>query len=137
MPFGKYGAGTGMVSSSQGISCDELNYCYPNGAPVTSSTQASCAAGTYCPLSSILENECRPGTYSQSNVATSTSSCENCPAEYYCPNWGMTTSDLSSYSCYDGYLCLGGAIHPSNLDDVTIRLCPKGSYCKQSNTPTT
>jgi Tyrosine-protein kinase ephrin type A/B receptor-like len=27
---------------------------------------------------------------------------------------------------------MGSAIHPSNLDDVTIKLCPAGSYCKQT-----
>ena len=30
---------------------------------------------------------------------------------------------------------MGGAIDPSNLDDVTVKLCPSGSYCKQIITP--
>jgi len=41
--------------------------------------------------------------------------------------------------CPDGYVCLGGAIHESLNDDVTVRLCSVGFFCKLStstnNTP--
>jgi hypothetical protein len=57
--------------------------------------------------------------------------CLQCDAEKYCDEWGMSQS--SQKDCFDGYVCLGGAIHPSNLDDVTIKLCPAGSYCPGSS----
>lgn len=60
----------------------------------------------------------------------SEANCLQCPAEKYCPDFGLVESDLED--CPAGYVCMGGAIHPSNLDDVTIKLCPTGSYCPGS-----
>jgi len=42
---------------------------------------------------------------------------------------------LPAYNCYNGYICRGSAIHPSNMDGITIILCPAGSYCHQNNLP--
>lgn len=56
--------------------------------------------------------------------------CLSCPAEYYCPEYGLTSASLEV--CPDGYVCLGGAIDPSNLDGSTIKLCPAGYYCPGS-----
>lgn len=39
---------------------------------------------------------------------------------------------MDDYVCPEGYLCLGGAIHYSQLDNVTVTLCAAGAYCKKS-----
>ena len=89
-----------------------------------------CVAGQICATNTIVPKICGPGTYSDAIAPSNVSNCIACPAKKYCPDWGLTASTLKS--CPDGYVCLGGAIDPSNLDGVTIKLCPAGSRCKLS-----
>lgn len=83
--------------------------------------------------------------------------CEACDADYYCPYWGThstkawqndddgnccdeTTSSGCTpcqLTCKDGYLCMGGATHYNNLDNVTVKLCPAGNVCSVDETLTT
>lgn len=39
-------------------------------------------------------------------------------------------TQASQKNCPDGYLCKGGAVHPSVMDEVTVALCPPGNTCK-------
>ena len=93
-----------------------------------------CVAGEICSTNTIVPTICEPGTYANPDVTTyvtsTTDLCLACPVAKYCPDWGLTEADLED--CPDGYVCMGRTIHPSNLDDVTIKLCPQGSYCKQT-----
>lgn len=67
----------------------------------------------------------------------SAENCPDCPAEKICPGWGLyeasSDASLRPQDCAAGYVCLSGAIHQSNLDDVTVKLCPQGSYCPGSS----
>ena len=96
---------------------------------------AGCAIGEICATNTAVPTLCPPGTYTDPTATgpgtAESSYCSACPADRYCPDWGLTSSDLQN--CPDGYVCLGSAIHPSNLDDVTIKLCPVGYYCSQAN----
>ena len=86
-----------------------------------------CVAGTYIP------EFCEQGTYFSGSDNTA-EDCTACPANYYCPNWGMSYSDMTTnYPCPAGYVCILGAIHPSNRDDVTIRFCREGYECDFAN----
>ena len=38
----------------------------------------------------------------------------------------------TEYKCLPGYKCLGGAIHPSKRDGVSVDLCQIGSFCDPS-----
>jgi hypothetical protein len=62
--------------------------------------------------------------------------CLPCPLNRLCPKYGVSEADVTNgdplYMCPDGYVCLGGAIHESLNDDVTVRLCSVGYYCKLS-----
>ena len=130
--FGLQYAGTGLTSPSAGTNCDPLKKCYPTSSnPITAATQANCANGEICPGGVAVPELCPPGTYGTA-AASATYNCQNCDIDKYCPLWGMTAA--TQLTCPDGYLCLGGAIHPSNRDDVTVRLCPKGSYCAMTST---
>lgn len=90
-----------------------------------------CTVGEICSTNTIVPSVCPPGTYTNPdlNTATDSADCLSCPIDKYCPDYGITASTLEN--CPDGYVCMGGAIHPSNLDDVTIKLCDAGSYCVQ------
>ena len=72
--------------------------------------------------------------------ANSEMSCLPCPINRLCPKYGVSEADVTNgdknYVCPDGYVCLGGAIHESLNDDVTVRLCSVGYYCKLSTSAT-
>jgi hypothetical protein len=91
-----------------------------------------CGVGEICAANTIVPDKCPPGTYTNpaETSGMSSANCLSCPTDYYCPDWGLLEADLQS--CPDGYVCMGGAIDPSNRDDVTIKLCPAGSYCLQN-----
>lgn len=140
--FGYYYTSGGVVSAGAGTPCNEKEYCYPQaGAPVTDAGVA-CAAGEICPAGTAVAQLCPPGTYSTNTGPSASYDCTACPANYYCPAFGLTGLPLSgipndptdldkylAYPCPAGYECLGGAIHESNVDDVTMRLCPRGYKC--------
>lgn len=129
--------GDPITSTADATECPNLYSCYDTASAGLTETEMlaehACVAGEVCATNTIVPTLCEPGTYSDPLVTvavdTSTDLCVACPVGSYCPDWGLTSSNLED--CPDGYVCLGGAIHPSNLDDVTIKLCPAGSYCKQ------
>jgi hypothetical protein len=150
----------GLTSASLCLACPYGRYCtYINDKPITQKADASecpelkkcyvaagdntfnsldiedCAYGEICAINTAVPELCPPGTYSDPSVATPSSEasdyCLPCPANKYCPDWGLTLAELEN--CPDGYVCMGSAIHPSNLDDITIKLCPAGYYCSQAN----
>jgi hypothetical protein len=139
-PYGKYCTwsvdGLPITSTADATECPDLFSCYDiTSAGLTFAEMTSdeaCGAGEICATNTIVPEVCEPGKYANPAVVvavtTSTDLCISCPVEKYCPDWGLTSADLED--CPDGYVCMGGAIHPSNLDDVTIKLCPAGSYCK-------
>ena len=53
--------------------------------------------------------------------------CVLCKENYFCPDFGLNEGTISP--CPPGYECLGGAIHKSKIDGITMRLCPKGRMC--------
>lgn len=98
---------------------------------------APCVDNEICGTNTIVPEKCPPGEYTNpaQSGAMSVANCLSCPANRYCPEYGLDDGDMnptsgtSAYLCPDGYVCMGGAIHPSNLDEVTIKLCPEGWYC--------
>lgn len=144
LAWGFYSATTGLTNWNLGTSCDAGNYCEVNTAVtpnrIADTDMEDCPAGSYCGNGEIWYNACPPGTYGN-DPADTTNLCTSCSVGYYCPKFGMTdpavaqwddnsgSPDLNKYKCPDGYLCLGGAIDPSNRDDVTIKFCPVGYKC--------
>ena len=69
------------------------------------------------------------------------SSCDSCPASYYCPS---NTSDPTIYPCPQGYYCPIGTAHAyenpcpeGTYNNLTLQqnsssceLCPPGMYCE-------
>lgn len=139
-PYGKWcewtSAGLPITSIADSQECVVLQYCYDvtsTGLTDTEMYLLDCVDGQICAANTIVPEYCAPGTYTNPAQVgpMSESNCLSCPAEKYCPDWGLTETDLED--CPAGYVCMGGAIHPSNLDDVTIKLCPTGSYCPGSS----
>lgn len=139
-PYGKYCTWTDenlpITSTADATECPLLYSCYDVASAGLTETEMysehECVAGEICAANTIVPEVCEPGTYANPAVSTAvdtkTDLCLACPEGKYCPDWGLTVSNLED--CPDGYVCMGRAIHPSNLDDVTIKLCPAGSYCK-------
>lgn len=79
---------------------------------------------------------CVPGTYMDAAGPLTSYSCASCPVDYYCPDWGITRvagpNPYTNYPCPAGYLCEGGAVHPSKRDNISIKLCPVGYFCDKS-----
>lgn len=138
-PYGTYMDTAGLTTTSAAIQCPELFKCYnPDLTTPTLTTQVACVESDTCPLGTILPQTCPPGTYNNiQTVASPSLICTSCPTNKFCPSWGLTYHDmqLAIYNCPDGYICRGSAIHPSNMDGITILLCPAGSYCNQNNLP--
>ena len=61
-----------------------------------------CPTGNYCPQASAVPLPCEAGTY---NFATGRSTCEQCPAGYYCE---QNTTDPTSDPCPTGHYCPPG-----------------------------
>lgn len=113
-PPGTYSDTPGAKSKFDCKACDAGKYCLGAGKP---QPDGDCLPGYYCPLQSksMYEYTTLPGYYSKAaadrqtpcetgkyNPLTAQSSCQDCPAGFYCPN--TATSDLL-------------------LD------CPKGAFC--------
>ena len=66
--------------------------------------------------------------------------CLACPINRLCPKYGVSEAEVTgsdvNFMCPDGYVCLGGAIHESLLDNTTVRLCAVGYFCKLSTSAT-
>jgi hypothetical protein len=106
----------------------------------TSSTNGGgypCPVGYYCPSGTIVPNPCKPGTYNDQTLQTT--SCITCPAGYYCPDFAMQVS--TTYPCTAGYFCLAGSIYPtpcpagtfgspaSSVDSTACQACTATKYC--------
>lgn len=140
-PYGRFcglnADGGPITQVADASECPEYDKCYPTAGDntFTSTDVTDCSVGEICATNTAVPTLCPPGSYTDPLATTSGNSqsdyCLPCPANKYCPDWGLTSADLEN--CPDGYVCLGSAIHPSNLDDVTIKLCPVGYYCSQAN----
>jgi len=128
-PYGKYCDAIALVSGQQGKPCTILKKCY-GGRNATNMT--ACTVGEYCPAGTAVPGACPPGQYSTTNAAMGTLTCSRCDVKKYCPSWGMTSA--TQVTCSPGYLCKGGAVHPSVNDDVTVSLCPVGNTCLSTRT---
>ena len=96
---------------------------YETGIQITE--QLACPAGYFCPQGTDIYfiNECPAGTYGASTGLSSSTECTPCPATKYCEVTGLTTADLTSRTCADGYLC------PLSSTTEFQTECPKHSYC--------
>jgi hypothetical protein len=72
-----------------------------------------CPIGHFCVAGETIETPCAPGTY---NDQETRSSCFDCPAGYYCPDYGMSVPLI----CLEGYYCPGSNVYPTP--------CPTGTY---------
>lgn len=59
------------------------------GTTPNSAVEARCAVNEICPTGTAVATLCPPGTYTSTEYPTDASACVSCPANYYCPEWGM------------------------------------------------
>ena len=108
-----------MTSVADAQECSTTKKCYDtanDGFTEADQTAASCGLSEICTTNTIVPSYCEPGTYTDPAYTSGMASaqCVSCPAEYFCPKYGMVASDFTSttsYDCPDGYVCIGGAIH--------------------------
>jgi hypothetical protein len=133
--FGKYyvnadSGATPNTSPNAGNDCDAGYKCYPysggSQVAISSATHVQCGETEICESGTYIPVLCPPGTISPGGYPTSYN-CQSCPADKVCPEYDMTAA--TAIDCPAGYVCLGGAIHQSNRDEVTIRFCSPGKYC--------
>ena len=157
--YGKYYPNTsGYITAASGTDCLAGFKCHHNKEPtdtlasatkITASTVAggatACARNEICPAGTSVPTMCPPGKYQAEEGPMSTTTCVDCPTDYYCPYWGITnlvsvhsTSPLpyDAYTCPKGYVCNSGAIDPSLRDDVKVILCAQGKFCDMTIVPT-
>lgn len=162
--YGKFGDGTdseGYVTRAQGDRCEAGYTCYTDSDPLVYSSRANmelqlCPLGESCQGGNIHGVACAPGTYfdiDTNSAGQDTTECVSCDADYYCPYWGTRSTKFhedtvnccnpSNYidgcnpcqlTCADGYICMGGAIHYDNRDEVTVKFCPAGYVCQVDET---
>ena len=69
--------------------------------------------------------------------------CADCPAGYYCPYLGATTTIIgsstgdSTHKCNEGYICHGKSIKPYGNDGTIASACSAGSKCDRGDTTET
>lgn len=102
------------------LSCPAGYYC-PLQA-VGDYTAYPCPDQFYCPAGSSEPTLCIDGYLCEQATAGSQDTQTACPAGYYCIA-GF------KYSCFAGYLCMGGASVPAPTDGSTGKLCDQGYYC--------
>ena len=73
---------------------------------MTNYTISPCPLGHYCPEATPDPIPCPPGSYRDTEGATSQSECTICPAGYYCPN---DTASQYGIACDDGQFCPEGS----------------------------
>ena len=83
-------------TSSTTSPCTAGNYC-----PAGNLNPVPCPPGAYCPAGSENYINCPVGTFSDSNSATTVSTCLPCPANYYCAGRGLTSTSYNF--CGDGF----------------------------------
>jgi hypothetical protein len=92
--------------------CTAGYYCAAGSSSVTA---AQCSRGYYCPTASVTQYACLPGTYQGS---AGQSSCDPCPAGYYCDGVDGTTYT----TCPKGFYCPSGTTFSNEYP------CPAGTY---------
>ena len=134
-PAGFFSNSTGLESRSECTPCEEGSYCDTDGltSPTgpcspgyycptgqTSDTPANftCPRGMHCPLRSATPRQCPPGELTQS---PGQSTCQTCPAGYFCLPVMSANASLNLQPCPRGFFCPNGTGH-------NWRLCPAGSY---------
>ena len=129
-------AGAGPVSCSAGIYC-------PGGSTTNTVT---CPAGYYCPGAGAAPVACPTGTWSNSTGASTSATCNACPAGSYgdtvaqtspsctpCPmgTFSATTSATSSATCA---ICATAGTYCPPGSSVNTVVCPVGWYCRGNAT---
>ncbi|CAG9331890.1 unnamed protein product [Blepharisma stoltei] len=134
---------TNVNSTTTTDQCDAGYYCFAGSRwqrpyIIDSTHTQYCAAGEYCLKGSYEPTDCPSGTYQDLDYQ---STCNTCPAGYYCP---QGTSDYSVLPCPAGYYCPSGTQYnnqypcPSGtynprtgITDSSMCLqCPPGKYCQ-------
>ena len=123
---GSYCATKGL-SSETGV-CTAGYYCPPGQYEPTPSLYV-CPYGQFCVEGARTYNRCTDGTRA---LGTGQTSCETCPAGYYC--WDEEYCSLGSFmvaqNCPEGYYCPAGTGHPHTY------ACPIGTYGIKANAAT-
>jgi len=144
-PGGRYGATSGLTSSTCTGLCDP-GYICPPGSVVGyaipcpmgtycergSAVATTCPAGYYCGYETGSPTACPTGTYNTSKGKGELTDCLPCPPGKVC---GPATADEGA-ACPIGSYCPGGsAVNPcipgSYCDDTGLqepKLCPAGTY---------
>jgi len=104
---GSYCGNLGLAAPSG--PCADGFYCGP-GQAEANPIAYECPAGYKCPAGSISPAKCPPGEFT---VGNRQSSCQTCPATFYCTELAAATT------CAPGYFCPGG-------DDKIS--CPLGTF---------
>ena len=128
----------GYMCTSTGLTsavtlCTAGYYCI-RGVSVTNPNDATgmpCPAGSYCPTGTISPIPCPPGTYNDATQSIASTACQNCPARYFCPYRGGTSSMYgiginTNFYCSAGYLCNGGSATPTPTDGTKGQKCNVG-----------
>lgn len=107
-----------------GYYCEDFNTIDGRGVP--------CIAGHYCLEGSIVPTQCPRGSSSSDLGNAALSSCQLCPAGFYCPDANSINGITNRIPCIAGYYCPAG----SYQGDADENLCPRGHTCiAQSGAP--
>ncbi|RUS80924.1 hypothetical protein EGW08_011305, partial [Elysia chlorotica] len=112
-PGGKFCDAAGQANYTG--ECSPGYYCHSaanTSTPTDGTTGDICPAGTYCPTGTASPLPCEDGTYMNHTQA---STCEPCPARYYCVNKDRVDP------CPLGRYCQGDT-------GFNMSLCPAGTY---------
>eukprot|EP01012_Entosiphon_sulcatum_P020572 TRINITY_DN2549_c0_g1_i18.p1 TRINITY_DN2549_c0_g1~~TRINITY_DN2549_c0_g1_i18.p1 ORF type:complete len:7257 (+),score=712.60 TRINITY_DN2549_c0_g1_i18:702-21773(+) len=121
----------GMYCSDQGLTapsgpCSPAYYCSASATtptPIDGITGNYCPPGTYCPLGTSNPVGCPLGTFNPATASQNSSSCLQCTAGRYCPDFGLSSP---AGTCPAGYYCPLGTIIPELICPVGHQ-CPTGS----------
>ncbi len=140
-PAGKYCDELAQTSATK--SCAAGHLCISGATqarPTDGTTGRLCTAGFYCPSGTASEKPCAAGYY---EPRQGSSSCQVCPAGYYCA--GDSTGTTTPTNCPYMYYCPEGSSAATYCPDGTFGRsmsdklesdsqcmpCPSGSYCQK------
>ncbi|XP_069122179.1 multiple epidermal growth factor-like domains protein 6 [Argopecten irradians] len=136
---GSFSNVTGLTAQSECTNCTDGFYCptagmtettlqcwggyyCPTGMAVPNPGAYICPMGMHCPNGSEIYKECPDGFYTN---YTGASSCDVCPAGFYCLPVQPYNDTLNAQDCPNGYYCPAGT-------GINWMSCPSGSYSDQS-----